>query len=134
VDPAGLARELSGVRGSAAGSLWAVGIAGLLILAAVGLGGAARLGRTLRVNRQAYVYIAPAMLGTLVLVFFPFFYGIALSFTDQNIYNTGEPLWSLWIGLRNYGQILGDFGMVKRAADGTTSTSTGPSSSRCSGR
>jgi arabinogalactan oligomer/maltooligosaccharide transport system permease protein len=58
------------------------------------------------------------MIGTLILVFFPFFYGIALSFTDQNIYNTNEPLTELWIGLRNYAQILGDFGMVRRGADG----------------
>ena len=30
------------------------------------------------------------MIGMLLLVFFPFFYGIALSFTNANIYNTDK--------------------------------------------
>jgi arabinogalactan oligomer/maltooligosaccharide transport system permease protein len=59
------------------------------------------------------------MIGTLVLVFFPFFYGVALSFTDSNIYNTSQPLTDLWVGLKNYAAILGDFGLARRGADGT---------------
>jgi arabinogalactan oligomer/maltooligosaccharide transport system permease protein len=54
----------------------------------------------------------------LLLVFFPFFYGIAISFTDQNIYNTNLPLTELWVGLANYASILGDFDLVRRTADG----------------
>jgi len=76
------------------------------------------VGRALVSNRQAYAYIAPAIIGTTLLVFFPFLYGIALSFTDSNIYNTNLPLSELWVGFRNYGAILGDFGVVRRAADG----------------
>ena len=30
------------------------------------------------------------MIGMLVLVFFPFFYGLALSFTNANLYNTRQ--------------------------------------------
>jgi arabinogalactan oligomer/maltooligosaccharide transport system permease protein len=118
LEAAAAARELARQVGGARGTLWTTGGLGLLALLAFGLGAAARAGRALVLHRQAYAYVAPAMIGTLVLVFFPFFYGIALSFTDQNIYNTSEPLSELWLGLRNYGQILGDFGMVKRGADG----------------
>ncbi len=53
------------------------------------------------------------MLGMLVLVFFPFFYGVALSFTDSNIYNTDKSIREIWIGLDNYGDILGDFHVVE---------------------
>jgi arabinogalactan oligomer/maltooligosaccharide transport system permease protein len=52
-----------------------------------------------------------------VLVFFPFLYGIAISFTDQTIYTTSKPLTEIWVGLKNYGQILGDFHIARRAAD-----------------
>jgi arabinogalactan oligomer / maltooligosaccharide transport system permease protein len=62
--------------------------------------------------------VAPAMVGVTILVFFPFLYGIAISFTDQNIYNTSRPLTDIWVGWRNYRDILGDFSMVRRAVDG----------------
>ncbi len=110
--------EAQEVRRGALRSLLALGALGLLALVLVGFGGANRVGRALVTNRQAYAYIAPAIVGTTLLVFFPFFYGIALSFTDSNIYNTNMPLSDLWIGLRNYGAILGDFGFMRRAADG----------------
>ncbi len=91
----------------------------LALLLVVGLGGANRLGRTLRRNRQAYLYIAPAMFGMLILVFFPFIYGITLSFTDSNLYNTNQPISEIWVGLRNYGDILGDFSIVKHGEGGS---------------
>jgi arabinogalactan oligomer/maltooligosaccharide transport system permease protein len=59
------------------------------------------------------------MVGMVVLVFFPFLYGIAISFTDQNIYNTSKPLTEIWVGLRNYVDIIGDFSIAKRTASGT---------------
>jgi arabinogalactan oligomer/maltooligosaccharide transport system permease protein len=59
------------------------------------------------------------MVGMVVLVFFPFFYGITLSFTDSNLYNTAQPLSDIWVGLRNYVEILGDFNIATRAKDGT---------------
>jgi arabinogalactan oligomer/maltooligosaccharide transport system permease protein len=51
-------------------------------------------------------------------VFFPFIYGITLSFTDANLYNTNQPLNDIWIGLRNYQEILGDFTIAKQADNG----------------
>jgi arabinogalactan oligomer/maltooligosaccharide transport system permease protein len=116
------ARADAEVRRLGADALWttvAAGLAGLLALVLVGAGLVTRFGRALVVHRQAYRYIAPAMLGTTVLVFFPFIYGIALSFTSSNIYNTGAPLSELWVGLRNYWTILSDFGMARRGADGS---------------
>jgi arabinogalactan oligomer/maltooligosaccharide transport system permease protein len=110
--------EAQEIRRRALRSLMALGALGFVLLVVVGFGGANRLGRALVSNRQAYAYIAPAIVGTTLLVFFPFFYGIALSFTDSNIYNTNLPLSELWVGLRNYAAILGDFGVVRRAADG----------------
>ncbi|HUM13007.1 MAG TPA: sugar ABC transporter permease [Myxococcaceae bacterium] len=106
------------VRRGALRSLLALAGLGFVILVVVAFGGANRVGRALVTNRQAYAYIAPAIVGTTLLVFFPFFYGIALSFTDSNIYNTNLPLSELWIGLRNYTTILGDWGFMRRAADG----------------
>jgi arabinogalactan oligomer/maltooligosaccharide transport system permease protein len=110
--------DLQAVRRGALRSLLALTALGLILLVVVGFGGAKRVGRALVSNRQAYVYIAPAIVGTTLLVFFPFLYGIALSFTDSNIYNTNLPISELWIGLRNYTTILGDFGFIRRAADG----------------
>ncbi len=104
------------VKASFAQSAWelrralytAVGLsAALLLLSALGL--LAQLASTLSKHRQAYYYIAPAIIGMLALVFYPFSYGITLSFTDSNIYNTGKPIADIWVGLKNYGAILGDF-------------------------
>jgi arabinogalactan oligomer/maltooligosaccharide transport system permease protein len=85
----------------------------------VGYGFAARLWTTLRRHHEAYVYVAPAMVGMLILVFFPFLYGITLSFTDANLYNSDKTIVDTWVGLKHYGEILGDFSVVKRAADGS---------------
>ena len=84
----------------------------------IGLGGAHWFARTAYENRVAYAYITPAMVGMLALVFFPFFYGIVLSFTDANLYNTNRSLGDIWVGLRNYTDILFDFHVTTRAADG----------------
>jgi arabinogalactan oligomer / maltooligosaccharide transport system permease protein len=94
------------------------GLLGLVLLAFVGLGGASRVGADLVEYRVAYSYILPALFGMLVLVFFPFFYGIALSFTNSNIYNSDQPVWETWVGLENYKDILGDFSLVERTPDG----------------
>jgi arabinogalactan oligomer/maltooligosaccharide transport system permease protein len=89
---------------------------GLLLFG--GLGGAARAWRALVTHRQAYLYILPAMVGMILLVFFPFFYGIAISFTSQTIYTTSKPLTEIWVGVENYASILGDLDVVRRTADG----------------
>src|SRR5262249_636368 len=95
-------------------SLLAVDALALVVLLFVGLGGAHRLGGALRKHRRAYLYIAPAIIGTLILVFFPFFYGIALSFTDSNLYNPAQPISEICIGLRHYASVLGDSGLIAR--------------------
>ena len=99
-------------------SLFAASLLSIGLLLLVGLGAFHRLGRTVKANRQAYLYIAPAILGMMVLVFYPFTYGVTLSFTDSNIYNTQKPLSDLWVGLRNYGDILGDIAFAKRVEGG----------------
>jgi arabinogalactan oligomer/maltooligosaccharide transport system permease protein len=91
----------------------------LALLLIVGLGGLNKLGATLWRNRQAYLYITPAMVGMLILVFFPFIYGITLSFTDSNLYNTNQPISDIWVGFKNYGDILGDFSIVKHTEGGS---------------
>jgi arabinogalactan oligomer / maltooligosaccharide transport system permease protein len=96
-----------------------VAVGAFALLAFFGFGLAARLGATLSRHRVAYLYILPAMAAMIVLVFFPFLYGVAISFTQQTIYNTGQPLSHLWVGLQNYGHILGDFAVAKRAPDGS---------------
>ena len=60
------------------------------------------------------------MIGMLVLVFFPFFYGIGLAFTDTTLFNESAPFRERWIGLGNFLQILGDFNIVTQSAEGTT--------------
>ena len=96
-----------------------VAVGAFALLAIFGFGVAARVGSTLAKHRVAYLYIVPAMLAMIVLVFFPFLYGVAISFTQQTIYNSGQPLSHLWVGLQNYGNILGDFAIAKRAPDGS---------------
>jgi arabinogalactan oligomer / maltooligosaccharide transport system permease protein len=118
LDEVRLRRELGSRAAQAGKALAGVGALAIAMLAFVGFGGAARLGATLRKNREAYLYITPAILGMIVLVFFPFFYGIAISFTDQTIYTTSKPLSEIFVGLTNYAQILGDFHIARRAADG----------------
>ncbi|MCK7598571.1 extracellular solute-binding protein [Microbulbifer sp. CAU 1566] len=69
----------------------------------------AQLAAGWQANRTAYLYILPAMLGMLVLVFFPLLYGLLLSFTDTTVFNEHTPLWSRLVGFDNYAAILGDF-------------------------
>ena len=88
------------------------------ILSLIAFGVISRLIHTLIEYRQAYAYTMPAMIGMLVLVFFPFIYGIVLSFTGSTLYNTNQPITETWVGLENYKDILGDFGFVKRTPEG----------------
>ncbi|MEM9764930.1 MAG: sugar ABC transporter permease, partial [Pseudomonadota bacterium] len=97
------------------------GFVGLVLAAFVGLGYALRTWRTLVAYREAYAYIAPAMVGMLILVFFPFFYGIALSFTSQTLYDLNEPFYAIWAGLENYVEIITDVEIVRQAEDGSSS-------------
>jgi len=96
---------------------WVLALSLYLFVAA---GWAARLLQTLHRFRHAYAYAAPAVIGMVLLVFFPFFYGILLSFTDANIYNSNAPVTEIWLGLRNFADILGDFQIMKATAAGST--------------
>jgi len=100
-------------------SFWALLAAGAGLLLFFVQGFAARTAAALAAHRVAYAYIAPAMIGMLVLVFFPFFYGIALAFTDTTLFNEQQPFRERWIGLGNFFAILGDFDIVKTTVEGT---------------
>ncbi|WP_018690634.1 carbohydrate ABC transporter permease [Algicola sagamiensis] len=93
-----------------------IGGLSLLFLVFIASGAASRTIATLKEHRQAYSYAMPAIIGMTILVFFPFAYGIMLSFTDTNLFNESLPLSERWIGFGNYVSILGDFNVV--AADG----------------
>ncbi len=99
-------------------ALFAVALLSLALLAFVGLGFAYRTGHALVEYRVAYAYTLPATIGMLVLVFFPFFYAILLSFTNSNLYNTGKSITDTWVGLQNYTDILSDFGVAKKTVEG----------------
>lgn len=98
--------------------LWGNWVAGLLLLGFIGLGYGRQVRRTISEHRHAYLYVMPAIFGMLVLVFFPFFYGITLSFTDQTIFTINEPITEVFAGLKNYVEILGDFNVATQTAQG----------------
>jgi multiple sugar transport system permease protein len=53
--------------------------------------------RVIRENLSCYVFLAPWLLGFLVLTFYPMIYSLYLSFTQYNVLQPPK-----WIGLRNY--------------------------------
>jgi arabinogalactan oligomer / maltooligosaccharide transport system permease protein len=113
VDPE---KAVAGEKEAIAQASYGIGALSLALLLFVGLGAAGRTRDALSEHRQAYYYVVPALLGMLLLVFFPFFYGIALSFTGQTIYNVNEPLPEIWTGLQNYKEILSDFDVIRNGA------------------
>lgn len=118
IDEAAAGAALEAFQGPFAKSLWGNWALGAVVLAFFGLGAARKLRETLVEYRYAYMYVTPAMVGMLVLVFFPFIYGITLSFTGQTIFNTNQPLTELFVGLRNYIDIIGDVDVATRTAAG----------------
>jgi arabinogalactan oligomer/maltooligosaccharide transport system permease protein len=115
VDPA---KAVEGQKDAIAGAAYGISVLSLALLLFIGLGAAHRTRNALVQHRQAYYYIAPALVGMLLLVFFPFFYGIALSFTGQTLYNVNQPFSEIWTGFQNYKEILGDFTVIKTTAEG----------------
>ncbi|MFA5942042.1 MAG: sugar ABC transporter permease, partial [Sinimarinibacterium sp.] len=113
-----LAAELGARESRLARSLWGNLALSLLLLSFVALGYARRLRQTLTEHKIAYGYVTPAILGMLVLVFFPFVYGVTLSFTDTTLFNENLSLRELWVGLKNYVTILGDFQVVRGTEGG----------------
>ncbi|HEX7152924.1 MAG TPA: sugar ABC transporter permease [Thermoanaerobaculia bacterium] len=100
------------------GASYGLATAAVLLFVFVGGGYAGRTSSALLEHRQAYWYIAPAIIGMLLLVFFPFFYGIILSFTRQNIYTANQPLTELWIGAKNYVDIITDVNIFRNTPAG----------------
>ncbi len=118
VDSATLAAETVRSTGRTNRALAVVFCLALVLLGFVGFGSAARTIENLISFRVAYAYTLPAIFGMLFLVFLPFLYGVALSFTNRNLYNTNKPIWDIWIGLANFADILGDFHVYTRTAEG----------------
>lgn len=118
IDAAVAARRVEAMGRGLERQLWITAGLALGLLAFVALGGAARTAATLREHRLAYGYVAPAVIGMLVLVFFPFMYGLVLSFTDSSLVNQSLPLSELWVGFANYVSILGDIDVLRWTPDG----------------
>ncbi len=94
------------------------GIVAVALFLYFGLGVGARTGRVLSRHRRAYFYVLPALVAMVVLVYFPFLYGIALSFTNANIYNSDQPITETWTGLENFREILGDTDVIEETPEG----------------
>jgi arabinogalactan oligomer/maltooligosaccharide transport system permease protein len=118
IDEAAFGKLLAGGAARLVRSSVVIGIFGLALLAFIGLGWAELAWSTLHRYRVAYAYAAPALIGMLALVFLPFLYGVVLSFTESNIYNSSQPITEIWIGLKNYVDVLGDFAVAKRTPEG----------------
>ncbi len=100
--------------GGHAGSI----LMGALVTWFFAAGGARQLVDTVKTHRSAYIYVGPAIAGMLILVFFPFLYGVVLSFTDTTLLNERAPLSERWVYFDNYAAILGDLGVVKTTPEG----------------
>ncbi|HEX2831759.1 MAG TPA: sugar ABC transporter permease [Thermoanaerobaculia bacterium] len=109
---------VAGEKSTVANASYGIGILSLALLLFVGTTAATRAKENLVENRQAYFFVLPAMLGMLVLVFFPFFYGVALSFTSQTIYSVNKPYGDIFVGIQNYKEILTDFGIIRHTDAG----------------
>lgn len=120
IDAAAVTADLGRTRTRLWRAAAGVTAAALALLLFVGLGGAGRLAVTVVRHRVAYAYVLPAIVAMVVLVFFPFAYGIALSFTESTLYNESQGLWEKWIGVDNYADILSDVAVVKQAEQGST--------------
>lgn len=101
-------------------SVAVLAVIALVLLAFIGFGAASTVGHNLVEHRAAYAYTMPAMIGMLLLVFFPFFYGIALSFTNANIYNSNRPVTEIWVGIDNFVDILTDVSFIDRTGGTAT--------------
>lgn len=118
VDAQGSTRAIAAELYELRRALIAADALALALALLAGFGAFNRLGATLKKHREAYLYIAPAIVGMLLLVFYPFSYGITLSFTDSNLYNTNKSIPEIWVGLKNYLAILGDFQVSKPTEGG----------------
>lgn len=118
VDEGRLGELVGASAGRLTRSVIVLALIALALLAFVGWGWAARTGAAVVEHRIAYAYTVPAMLGMVFLAVFPFFYNVALSFTNANIYNTDQSIFETWVGLDNFADILSDVDVVQRTPEG----------------
>jgi len=121
VDPARVAADFAPARGRFQQGAVLLEILAVAFYAWVATGFARRTWSALLKYRAAYGFVVPAMIGMIFLVFFPFLYGVVLSFTNQTLYNVNQPLYDLWVGVDNYISIVTDFDVVRTADDGSRS-------------
>ncbi|MBI5007099.1 MAG: sugar ABC transporter permease [Nitrosomonadales bacterium] len=114
----GEAKQLAQRAGFMRPILWSIDLLAACVLLLFIYGYAARAYAAFRKHLDAYLYVAPAMIGMLVLVFFPFSYGITLAFTDTTLFNESLPFLDRLIGWGNFRTILGDFNIYQETADG----------------
>jgi arabinogalactan oligomer/maltooligosaccharide transport system permease protein len=95
-----------------------IDVLGFVLAVFVGLGGVTRSWRALARHKQAYGFVLPAMVGMLLVVFFPFVFGVTLSFTNQTLYNLNKPILDIWTGLSNYIEIVTDFDIITQTEHG----------------
>lgn len=112
-------RQLAARAGFLKPILWAINLLSVAVLLMFIYDYAARGYAAFKKNIDAYVYVSPAMIGMTILVFFPFMYGITLSFTDTTLYNESLPFQDRLIGFENFKNILGDFNVYQHSADGS---------------
>ncbi len=62
------------------------------------------IGRFIKRNGAAYIFLTPWLIGFLVLTVYPMGYSLWLGFTD---YDFTEPAETQWIGLGNYNKMFG---------------------------
>ena len=118
LDEGRVGEEVEAHAGRLNRSVITLALLSLVLLAFVGFGWATRTGAALIRYRYAYSYTLPALTGMLILVFLPFLYGVALSFTNANIYNTDKSIFETWVGLDNFVEILRDVHAAHRTAEG----------------
>ena len=118
-DPATIERAAAAIRAWALRRAIPIVALALLVLLTVALGLAARARATILQHRVAYIYAAPALGGLLLLVFLPFFYGIA-SCRSPTRTSTTPTSRSRTSGsaLRNYVDILTDFAIRRETPAG----------------
>jgi arabinogalactan oligomer/maltooligosaccharide transport system permease protein len=109
---------VAGEKSAVANASYGIGFLSLALLLFVGTSAAARTKNNIVEHRQAYVFVLPAMFGMLILVFFPFIYGVALSFTSQTIYSVNKPYGEIFVGIQNYKEILTDFNIIRHTDAG----------------
>lgn len=86
-----------------------IALLSITVFAFIEFGIAGLIGHALFKNRLAYYYVAPATIGMAVLVFFPILFGLVLGFTDYSLLKFKEPFWTLFVGFKNFIDILSDF-------------------------